>query len=171
MNGREFLLQSIYFFLYVGLQVVFVRDLEVFGVAFCFVYVGFILLLPIETDRVLLLVLSLAAGLIVDSFYDTLGIHAAACVLIGYLRPWVTRFITPRGGYDQNLRPTLRYMGNEWFFSYTLILIFLHHLALFLIEASQWSLVLPALLKAVCSTAFTWTVLVIIQYLFYGRKE
>ncbi|MDJ1503927.1 Rod shape-determining protein MreD [Xanthocytophaga agilis] len=170
MNGREFFLQAIYFVIYVGLQMVFVRNLVVFDVAFCFVYVAFILLLPLETDTVLLLLLSLITGLLVDSFYDTAGIHAAACVLMGYLRPWVIRIITPRGGYDQNLRISLDHMGTEWFFSYSLILIVFHHLALFLIEASQWSLVPLALLKTLCSSVFTWIMLVIIQYLFYRRR-
>ncbi len=170
MNGRDFFLQAIYFVIYVGLQIVFVRNLVIFDVAFCFIYVAFILLLPLDTDSVLLLLLSLVTGLLVDSFYDTVGIHAAACVLIGYLRPWVLRLITPRGGYEQNLRVSLEHMGNEWFFTYTLVLIFFHHLALFLIEASQWSLVPAALLKTVCSTAFTWIILLIIQYLFYRRR-
>jgi len=170
MNGREFFLQAIYFVIFVGLQIVFVRNLEVFDVAFCFIYVTFILLLPLDTDSVLLLLLSLVTGLVVDTFYDTLGIHAAATVLMGYLRPWVIRVITPRGGYEQNLRISMDYMGSEWFFSYTLILIFFHHLVLFLIEASQWSLIPSALLKAVCSTAFTWIILIIIQYLFYRKK-
>ncbi len=170
MNGRDFFLQAIYFVIYVGLQLIFIRNLVLFDVAFCFVYVSFILLLPFETDTVLLLLLSLGTGLIVDSFYDTFGIHAAACVLIGYLRPWVLRIITPRGGYEQNIRISIQYMGREWFFMYSLILIGFHHLALFLIEASQWSLVPAALLKAVCSTAFTWTILIIIQYLVYRRR-
>lgn len=170
MNGRDFFLQTIYFVIYVGLQLVFIRNLVIFDVAFCFIYVAFLLLLPLEIDTTLLLLISLGTGLVVDSFYDTLGIHAAASVLLGYLRPWVLRVITPRGGYDQNLRLSLQHMGNEWFFSYTLVLIGFHHLALFLIEASQWSLVPAALLKAVCSTAFTWTILIIIQYLFYRRR-
>jgi len=170
MNGRDFILQAIYFVIYIGVQLVFVRNLIIFDVALCFLYVAFILLLPLETDSVLLLLLSLGTGLIVDTFYDTLGIHAAACVLIGYLRPWVIRIITPRGGYEQNIRISLNHMGTQWFFSYTLILIFFHHLALFLIEASQWNLVLMALLKTLCSTAFTWTILMIIQYLFYRKS-
>ncbi len=170
MGSRDFFLQALYFILYVGVQVVFVRHLILFDVAFCFIYVAFILLLPFETDSVLLMLLALGAGLVVDSFYDTTGIHAAACVLTGYLRPWVIRLITPRGGYDQNLRISMQYMGGEWFFTYALILIFFHHAALFLIEASQWSLVPLALLKTVCSTAFTWLMVVVAQYLFYGKK-
>lgn len=170
MNGRDFFLQAIYFVIYVGLQIVFVRNLVVFDVAFCFIYITFILLLPLETGSVLLLLLSLVTGLIVDSFYDTAGIHAAACVFMGYLRPWVIRIITPRGGYEQNLKISLDHMGNEWFFSYSLILILFHHLTLFLIEASQWSLIPAALLKTVCSTIFTWIILVLTQYLFYRRR-
>ncbi len=152
------------FLLYMAAQVFFVRNLVIGGYAFCFVYVAFLLLLPFETSLVLLLLLGFLTGLATDIFYDTLGLHAAACVLLTFLRPSVLRLITPRSELDAGMKMSLRSMGTSRFLLYTVTLVFVHHAFLFYVEAASWSLVLLALVKTVCSTLFTMTVIVIIQY-------
>ena len=152
------------FLLYAAAQVLFVRNLELWHYAFCYVYVAFLLLLPFETSSVLLLVLGFAAGLVMDVFYDTLGIHAAACVLMAFLRPTVIRVITPRSDLDDGTQLSLKSMGPPWFLSYAVVLVFVHHAFLFFLEAANPSLFWPALFKTMASTAFTTLVIVIIQY-------
>ncbi|MBC7923117.1 MAG: Rod shape-determining protein MreD, partial [Ferruginibacter sp.] len=128
------------FLLYAAAQVFFVRNLELWHYAFCYVYVAFLLLLPFETDSVLLLVLGFAAGLVMDVFYDTLGIHAAACVLMTFLRPGVIRLITPRSDLDEGTQLSLKSMGPPWVLSYAVVLVFIHHAFLFFLEAANGSL-------------------------------
>jgi hypothetical protein len=171
MSSRDLVLQFFYFFFYVALQVLLVQNLVVFNVGFSFVYVAFLLLLPIEISAVLLLLIAFLTGLIVDIFYNTLGIHTAACVLLAYLRPYVIRLITPRGGYEQTIRLSLHGMGADWFLPYTLILVFIHHSLLFLIEASHLDLLLLTFLKVICSTVFTTVLIVIFQYLLHSPKK
>jgi hypothetical protein len=142
-----------------------------FDVAFCFVYIAFILLLPFEISPLVLLFLGFSTGLLMDVFYDTLGMHAAASTLVAYFRPYIIRFNTPRGGYEQNARLSLQSMGMEWFAPYSLVLIFMHHAVLFFVEASQFNLFLFTLLKTVASTAFTFVVVIIMQYLFFSAAK
>ncbi|MES2733864.1 MAG: hypothetical protein V4714_19105 [Bacteroidota bacterium] len=156
------------FLLLMTVQVFFVRNLAIYEYGFCFVYVAFLLLLPFDISLVLLLLLAFAAGVTVDVFYDTLGIHAAACVLIAFLRPYVIKAITPRGDLDAGMRLSLKSMGMPWFLSYVMVLLFIHHAFLFLLEAASISLLVPAMVKAVCSTLFTTLVIVILQY--FRRK-
>jgi hypothetical protein len=170
MSSRDILVQILYFFLYITLQILLVRNFVLFDVAFCFVYIAFILLLPFEIDAVLLLLFGFGTGLMIDVFYDTLGIHAAACVLTAFVRPWILRFITPRGGYEVGMQLSIRSMGLDWFAPYAFILILIHHLTLFFIEASDISLFFTALLKAFCSAILTWALILITQYLFSSRR-
>ena len=142
-----------------------------FDVGFCFVYIAFLLLLPFDISRVMLLILGFSTGVLVDVFYDTIGIHAAACTLLAYIRPYVIMVTTPRGGYETNMRLSLQGMGNDWFIPYILILTFIHHSVLFFLEAIQLDLFLFTLLKVVSSTLFTCVVIVLIQYLFYSSKS
>jgi hypothetical protein len=72
--------------------------------------------------------------------------------------------ITPRGGYEGSTSISVKAMGLDWFLPYAVTLIFIHHAALFLIEASNLSLFWHAAIKAVCSTLFTGTLLLILQY-------
>lgn len=171
MNSRDYILQIFYFVLYMALQIFLMRNMVLFDVSFCFVYIAFILLLPFDTSPLLLLFIGFGTGLLVDVFYDTLGIHAAATTLVAYFRPYLIRFNTPRGGYEQNVKLSLQSMGMEWFAPYSLVLIFMHHAMLFFVEASQINLFFFTTLKVLASTAFTFVVVILIQYLLTSSKN
>ena len=61
-----------------------------------YVYVLFILILPFTLNKSLLLLLSFVLGATIDLLSGTLGLHSAACTLIGYLRPYVLSIFTSR---------------------------------------------------------------------------
>ena len=162
------------FILLVAVQVLIARNLPLYDVAFCYVYIGFLLFLPIQLPVVAQLLIGLVTGLVIDVFYDTLGIHAAACVLLCYVRPGVLRLLTPRDGYDSADTPNVHRMGYYWFLPYVLILIFVHHTALFFLEVfgiGHWWL---TLLRVALSSVYTFLSIMIVQYLFFpirsGRK-
>lgn len=171
MSGLSILRQILAFLVYVGMQVFFVRNLVLFGHSFCFVYIGFLLMLPLEIGTVPLLLIAFGTGLVTDIFYDTLGIHAAACVLLAFLRPYVIKLLTPRGGYDQNESPGISDQNQQWYVSYAAILILCHHLLLFLLQSFNSNLMFPAILKAFLSTFFTFAVLYLLQYMFYKKTS
>ncbi len=147
------------------------RNVVLFDKAFCFAYIAFLLLIPLEAGALLVMLMGFATGLIIDIFYDSLGIHASACVIIMFLRPYLVNLMTPRGGYDAGLVPTLRVMGFEWFSVYSYVLILVHHLALFYIEASGVSMFFYTFSKAFFSSILTFSVVIIIQYLFYAPRR
>jgi hypothetical protein len=164
MTPRSVLSEIFVFGFYLLLQIFFVRQLVLFDYAFCFVYIATITLLPFEMNRMTLIALAFFAGLTVDIFYNTVGANAAAMTLIAFLRPSVISLLTPQRGYDERQILSLRSMGLTWFLTYTAALTFIHHFVLFLLEASDWGLFLPVLLKVICSTIFTTAVIVIIQF-------
>jgi hypothetical protein len=55
-------------------------------------------------------------------------------------------------------------MGATWFISYVAILIIIHHFVLFSLEASNFGLLVPILIKVIASTIFTTLVIIIIQF-------
>lgn len=171
MQGISIIAQVFYFMIYLVLQVVLMQNIVLFDVAFCFLYVGFLLMIPFEAGVIRLMVLGFLMGLSVDIFYNSLGIHAAASVLIMYLRPYVISVMAPRGGYEAGMTPKLKVMGMEWFAVYSLTLIFIHHLVLFFVEAGGFEMFFYTLLKAAASSLFTFAVILIIQYLFYSSKR
>lgn len=171
MNNQHILSIVFSFILYLLLQVTLVRNMILFDTAFCYVYVAFIILLPFEIGPVLLMVIAFLCGFMVDIFYDSLGIHAAACVLIAFLRPFWTKTIPPRGGYEMGMKPTIKIMGFSWFLTFTLPLILIHHAVLFFVEAGGMHLFGFTLVKVISSTILTFLVVVILQYLFYKSSR
>ena len=164
MTSRSIVSQDLIFVFYLLLQIFFVRQLVLFNYAFCFVYIASIILLPFDINKVTLILLGFLAGIMVDIFYNTIGANAAAMTLIAFIRPSVISLLTPQRGYDERQTLSLNSMGLTWFISYAATLTIIHHFVLFLLEASDWGLFFPVMVKVICSTIFTTTVVVIIQF-------
>lgn len=164
MTIREILNVVFLFILYLTLQILLVRNLVLFDYGFCFIYVACILLLPNETSLTALLLIGFVVGITVDTFYNTLGIHAAATVLMAYLRPFIVRVQMDQRLQEARIVFSLQELGVSEFFRYTIVLVFIHHAALFLIEAGSFSLIIPTLIRIVASTLFTTVTIVLIQF-------
>jgi len=171
MNSKFGIINIVQFVLFVALQILLMDNLVIFGAGFCFIYVAFLLFLPIHINRVFLLFLGFAVGFSVDVFYDTMGIHAAASVLLAFLRPLVLNLLTPRDGYDTGDSVNIHVMGVRWFLVYTLLLLLAHHTAVFFLETVSFAEAGYTLVKVAVSTLFTGVVMVILQLLFFPSKK
>jgi rod shape-determining protein MreD len=133
-------------------------------------YIVFLLLLPFETPKWLLLLLSFAMGITIDIFSDTPGMHTSATVFLGFLRPYILKSISPREGYESATEPRIKNYGVNWFVKYTLILTFLHHSFLFGVEIFRFSGIFFIIARTLLSTIFTTFLIVISQY-FINRRS
>lgn len=167
--NRAGVFNVVYFFLYVIAQVLLFKRLVLFNTSFCFLYVAFILLLPVETNNLLLMVLAFVLGFTIDIFYDSLGIHALAAVTVAYLRNYWLGSITPQGGYDAGSSPALT-NGVQWFLVYTVPLVFVHLALLFFIEAGGFGMFWFTMLKIMASLVFTVTVMLMLQFFSVPRS-
>ena len=163
---RNNIIQAISFFIYLLYQVLILKNIVLFNTSFCFLYVAFLFFLPVEFNTLLLMVMGFAMGFSIDIFYDSLGLHAFACVFVMYLRNYYLTAITPQGGYDSSATPSIATNGMQWFLVYTMPLVFIHHSVLFFIEAGGFDMFWFTLWKIITSTIFTTLVTVIVQYLF-----
>ena len=164
MTLREILSIVLLFVLYLALQILLARNVVLFDYAFCFVYIACVLLLPNETRLGWLLLIAFATGIIVDTFYNTLGMHAAATVLMAYCRPLIVRAQIDVPGMESRIEFSLQELGVSTFFRYVFILALIHHTALFFIEASSLTLLVPTLIRVGASTLFTTVSIVLIQF-------
>ena len=171
MNFRN-LISFILLILILGLfQILFLKNLALFGIAFCFVYLVGILSIPLQIRAVPLLLISFGIGLVIDIFYDTLGLNAAAATFLAFLRPYWLKILRPNGGYDDSTQPTLQEMGIGWFISYSLPLIFAFCLIFFI--ADQWGTgtFIGVVNKSLFSSIFTLVLAIIVQLLFFKRRR
>jgi hypothetical protein len=172
MDTRSLILTMLNFIVFILVQTLIFKNTVLFGVSFAFLYVAFLLFLSFETTAVYLLLAGFFTGFVIDIFYDSLGVHTAACVLMMFARQFWIKSIIPRGGYEIGSTPTIASLGLQWFTIYSLPLIFIHHFLLFYIEAGGFKgLFFFTLSKVLASMVFTYFTVILYQYLFFVRKN
>lgn len=93
-----------------------------------YLYFLFILWLPFEIRRFWLMMVAMGYGLMLDYFTRTPGLHAAACVLIAYIRPFVINLLVSRETSEMNYEaPALKSMGSAQYAVYVTVLTVFHH--------------------------------------------
>jgi hypothetical protein len=74
-------------------------------------------------------------GVTVDMFMDTGGMHAAACVLMAFLRTIVLESLLPKRLDEfKSMSPNVKSMGWTPFMTYAAILLTVHHIYFFVLE-------------------------------------
>jgi hypothetical protein len=164
--SRINIIQIISFFIYLMYQVLILKNIILFNTAFCFLYVAYLFFLPVDANNLVLMAIGFLLGFSIDIFYDSLGLHAFACVAVMYIRNYYLSAITPQGGYDSSATPSIATNGMQWFLVYTIPMVFIHHAVLFYIEAGGFGMFWFTLWKIITSTLFTTLVTVIVQFLF-----
>jgi len=110
-------------------------------------------------------------GLTLDYFLNTPGLHAAACVLIAYVRPFLVNLLIPQEGAEQSYAsPSVRSMGWAPYFTLVLILTLLHHTYLVFLEWMQIGSFLYFIMKVFASTGVS-LLLVLLAEMLFVRKE
>lgn len=169
--NRSTIIQALSFFMYLFFQVLILKNAVLFHTAFCFIYIAYLLLLPVETNPLLLMLIGFLMGVVMDMFYDSLGLHALSCVLIMYLRNYWLARLTPQGGYDSNAVPGIGMSGVQWFLVYITPMILVHQAVLFFTEVGGFQYFWFTLVKVLTSTLYTILVIFIVQYLFPGGRR
>lgn len=164
-------LNTVRFLLLMAMQVFLFKNLGYYNVATAFPYILFLLLLPLNTPNWLLFVLAFATGITIDTFYDTLGVHAAACCALAFVRIIVMKVTVDYESHENLATPGIGEMNFRWFFIYSFTVTFFHHLTLFLVEAFTFSNLHYTLMSAFLSCIFTEMVILLFSLIFYRKSR
>jgi hypothetical protein len=135
-----------------------------------YLYYLFILWLPFSTPRFWLLVIGFLTGLSLDYFTQTPGLHAAACVLIAYIRPFIINLLLPKDSSEFNYRePSPRTLGWTPYAIYVLVLTLFHHGYMLFLEWLSFGSFFIFLIKLVATTAIS-LLLIFTTELLFSRK-
>ncbi len=124
-------------------------------------------MLPFHLDRTIVLFIAFATGLIIDMFYNTMGMNAAACTLMAFCRPAVLRFYSPAGEYNADATATVGSMGVKWMLSYAATLIFIHNTFLFYLEMFSFHGFFITFIKVILSGLATLILILVTQSIFF----
>ncbi len=116
------------------LQILLINNLQFFGLCNPAIYVLCLIALPVSLPRWAELLIGFFTGLLMDIFCNTLGIHAAACTLVSYIRPLLIKGLVADN--DRLIgTPTGATMGFTTYLKFVTLLVVIHHTTLFSLEA------------------------------------
>ena len=168
MNST-FLLNMVRFIIFLALQVTLFSKIDLFGYINPFPYILFIILYPVNANKYGLLFSSFALGLLLDCFFNSGGVHAAACVTIAYIRPLIFKFAFGLSYEYQTVRLNDSLTPER--FSFLILIVILHQLVLFVLEFFNFEYLWSILLRTIVSSLFTLLLCVLIIYLIKPSKR
>ena len=136
------------------LQVLLFDQLQLWGACHPYIYVLCLLMRPITLPHSADMIIGVAAGLIMDVFCNSIGIHMASCILLMYIRPYLIGVIV--NDKDRlNEQISLHALGMEALLKYTIIMVLVHHLTVFMLAAWSWNHIGFVLLETMVSSTIT----------------
>lgn len=137
-----------------------------------YLYFLYILWLPFKLPRGWLTLLGFLFGLTLDLFTKTPGLHAAACALIAYIRPFLISILMPKEaaeiGYSE---PSFTSMGFVPYAVYVFILTLLHHIYLVFLEWLHFGNFWYFLGKVLATTAISLLLILITEMLLVRKAK
>lgn len=159
---------SLRFVFLIFLQVLLLNNINFLGYINPYLYILFIILYPFNGSQGLLIFLSFLLGFSIDIFEDSGGMNAAACLVIAYMRPFLLRFSFGVSYDYQNIKISNTSFGS--LFSYVVIMVFVHHFILFLLEIFSFAHLLLLLKEIIFSGIFT-IILIFLSLTLFKRKH
>lgn len=164
---------GIRFFLLLLIQVLLLDKIHLHHLITPYVYMFFILWMPFSIKRGWLMVIAFLLGFSVDAFRHHPGFHAAACVFMAYLRPFVIQLLLAQDGTEHTYpEPTIKSFGGFLpYHIYTATLLTIHHAWLFLLEAWQFADLPYFLIKTFSSVLLSLFLLIVTEMLFPRKQK
>lgn len=160
------------FSLFMLVQVFVLDNIRLHQMVTPYLYFLFLLWLPFNMNRSLLMFTGFAVGFTLDAFRHQPGFHASACVLVAYIRPFLVNLLIPQEGAETNYQaPSMQSLGGLLpYMVFAGVLAFLHNAWVFFLEAWQFGNIWYFLVKTLLSTAVT-LILILITELIFPRKQ
>jgi len=159
------------FVVLMAMQVFLFKNMGYYNLITPFPYIFFLLLLPIGISNFNLYIIAFLTGLSIDLFYDTLGVNAAASVVLALTRIVFLKITLEAENHDKNTTPMLGEVSFRWFLPYILLSTFMHHLTLFMLATFTFRQFHYTLFSTIFSCIFTVLIMLVFSLLIYRRKK
>lgn len=133
MKAISILRESLLFVVLVLLQVLLFNRISIFGLAVPILYLYFLIKLPYGRNRFYVIISGFLLGLIIDVFLNTPGMNAAATTIVATFRGVILNLFYPKNEYEE-LVPSIL-VSAAAFIKFTIVMVLLHQILLFFIEA------------------------------------
>jgi len=167
--SNDILKQAFYFLFLVLSQVLIFNHILFLGYATPYIYIYFIIKLPVNINRNIVVLLGFLIGITIDMFCNTPGLNAAATTCIAFLRLPAQKLFFERDDFEY-LVPKLSLLGMS-FIKYVVIMILVHHTILISLESFSYFNIEAIVLRILLSSLLTFIIIFAFEGLSIKRAK
>lgn len=153
----DYLYEVLLFVVLILLQVLVFNQISVFGLATPFLYIFFLLKLPVGRNLFFVIIMGFLMGFIIDIFLNTPGINATASTLVAALRHSLLRLFFIKDESEDYV-PSI-YTATIPFIKFATTAVIIHQTVLYALES--FSLFNPQILLLRWSTSIVLTLILV----------
>ena len=158
-----------YFFLLPILQVVVFDQFHLGTQLVPQVTLLFLIFYPTESNQALYLLVAFLYGFYLDILHSTMGLQAAACVTVAFLRPFIITSVFGKNHGYVNIR--LQHTPLLALSAYSLNIVLIHHLVYYVFGISSWTQWIRIIQQFIFGSLFTLLFLIAIMFLLRKNKQ
>jgi hypothetical protein len=141
----------------------------VFNIAHPVVYFYILLIFP-KIPKWMFLLAAFGLGWLMDGFYHTPGINAAACVLVAYFKGPLLRGLKSTDDNEEFILPHFPYLGAGRFFSFIAIGSLMFHTVISFYTVFSFNEIFLTLLRVLMNAALSIGLIYLMDIIFFYRS-
>lgn len=151
-----------YVLLLVAMQVLVLGHIHLWGYATPLLGVMFVLCLPINANRIVNMISAFAIGVVLDMFSNSPGVAASAMTLTAFVQQPLLRNMVQKDNAE-DVVPSMYTLGASTYIWYVLILLTVHHVTYFVMEAMSLFDFFSLLISIISSMFLTFILVMTIE--------
>ena len=132
------------FIFFTLLQGLIFNNFDFYDIYDPYICLVFIITFPIKVDKITFMIISFFFGFVLDLYSDSIGINAAACLSIAFLRSYILSFVFGSFYDPHGIKLIKNYVTESTFsqkFLYLSSIIIIHHLIIFSLETFSFNFI------------------------------
>ena len=152
-------------------QISVLNNVYLGGYANVFLYILFVFMLPTSMSKVAILFISFFAGLSVDVFSSSLGIHAFSATLMGFVKVMFADNMLVKRDNTEIDTPSVKNVPISTYSAYTILLTFVYSFSYYMIESFLIDDIFNILIRTALTTIVSYLLIISCEFLFLAKKK
>ena len=169
--NKNFIIYAIMFVVLVLVQALLLNHIVLFNCSICFIFIYFLIKLPLGISNNALLSLAFCLGLSVDILSDTAGLNALCCTILAILKNPIFYAYEQHDDHNRNIIPGLNPMGWLNFCKFLISMSAIYSFMAVTVEYAAFVDFLTILIKTGASTAFTFALILATDTIFDKKQQ
>lgn len=168
--SRNIFLTLLKFLLIAFVQILLLNNIKIFGYIEPMLYIWFIILLPNNFPKWLVMILGFLMGLTVDLFSSQVGFHTATATFTATIKPIMLSWFT--NNFDVNtFTPSAKEMGFANYLCFASLMVFLHTTIFICIDTFSFAQIGQLLLTILFSSIVNIILIMVCDSLFIRSQK